>query len=876
MGENLRTYCIKNGLEHLLREWHPVKNGNLKPDNVTAGCSKKVFWLLPYDDPNTGKHHEFEWDAVIQSRTRGRGCPYLSGKAVWPGFNDLATTHPELTKEWHPVKNGALKPTDVTAGCSKKVFWLLPYDDPNTGKHHEFEWEAGIAERVKGVECPYLSGQAVWPGFNDLATLYPEIAKEWHPTKNGDLKPTDVTAGCNKKVFWFLPYDDPNTGKHHEFEWPSLIKSRTSGIGCPYLSGRAVWSGFNDLATLYPEIAKEWHPTKNGNLKPTDVTAGCNKKVFWVCPIGHTYKSAICERTHRNSNCSICAKENRTSFPEQAIYYYVKQIFHDAINNNTEILDSKKELDIYIPSIHTAIEYDGKRWHENTKKDITKNCECANKKLFLIRIREEGCPDMEENANLKIIKCIKNDMNSLSETIHKIGKLLDTKFDVDIKRDQAAIYSQYITRIKKRSLAVKYPEVAKEWDYKRNGNLTPEMVNSGSHMKVWWLLPYDDPDTGKHHEFEWPSLIKSRTSGIGCPYLSGRAVWSGFNDLATLYPEIAKEWHPTKNGNLKPTDVTAGCNKKVFWVCPIGHTYKSAICERTHRNSNCSICAKENRTSFPEQAIYYYVKQIFHDAINNNTEILDSKKELDIYIPSIHTAIEYDGKRWHENTKKDITKNCECANKKLFLIRIREEGCPDMEENANLKIIKCIKNDMNSLSETIHKIGKLLDTKFDVDIKRDQAAIYSQYITRIKKRSLAVKYPEVAKEWDYKRNGNLTPEMVNSGSHMKVWWLLPYDDPDTGKHHEFEWPSVIKSRTSGIGCPYLSGMAVWPGFNDLTTTHPEIAAEWHPTMNGNLTPSDVTLGSKKEVWWINSEGEAWKEKIYKRTYKTKKDKQKNI
>lgn len=202
MDQNLQTYCIKNGLEHLLEQWHPTKNGGLSPSDVTAGCSKKVFWLLSYDDPNTGKHHKFEWDARIVDRVNGAGCPYLTGQAVWPGFNDLASLYPAIAKEWHPTRNGDLKPTDVTAGCEGKFWWYLPYDDPITGKHFDFKWPASIGGRVKGDGCPFLSNKAVWQGFNDLATTHPELAKQWHPTMNGNLTSSDVTAGSHKEVYW--------------------------------------------------------------------------------------------------------------------------------------------------------------------------------------------------------------------------------------------------------------------------------------------------------------------------------------------------------------------------------------------------------------------------------------------------------------------------------------------------------------------------------------------------------------------------------------------------------------------------------------------------------------------------------------------------
>lgn len=239
-GENdLETYCKQNGKEDLLKEWHPTKNGNLKPCDVAAGSNQKVWWILPYDDVKTGKHFDFEWEATISGRTRGKGCPYISKahEKVWKGYNDLETLYPYLAQEWHPTKNGSLKPSDVTIGSTNKVWWYLPYSDIKTGKHFDFEWEAIICDRVKGKGCPYISGRKVWIGYNDLETLYPNIAKEWHPTKNGNLKPSDVTIGSEEKVWWYLSYDDIKTGKHYDFEWKATIGNRVKGTGFPYCSG---------------------------------------------------------------------------------------------------------------------------------------------------------------------------------------------------------------------------------------------------------------------------------------------------------------------------------------------------------------------------------------------------------------------------------------------------------------------------------------------------------------------------------------------------------------------------------------------------------------------------------------------------------------
>ena len=128
-------------------------------------------------------------------------------------------------------------------------------------------------------------------GENDLATVNPVLAKEWHPTKNGNLNPEDITSGSSKEVWWLCP-------KGHSYSM--VINQRTKrGYGCPYCSGRRVLKGINDLATTNPELAKEWNYEKNSGLTPCDVTAGSRKKVWWLCEKGHAYEQLIIKRTNR-------------------------------------------------------------------------------------------------------------------------------------------------------------------------------------------------------------------------------------------------------------------------------------------------------------------------------------------------------------------------------------------------------------------------------------------------------------------------------------------------------------------------------------------------------------------------------------------------
>ena len=263
------------------KEWHPTKNAPLTAEMVTVGSSKKVWWVC-------GKGHE--WQQVVSDRVHnGHGCPYCAGKKVWLGFNDLASQKPEIAKQWYSTKNGPLTPEMVTAGSQKMIWWVCD-------RGHE--WRATVKSRTEGCGCPVCANRAIIPGFNDLAATRPELAKQWHPTKNGKLTPQDVVAGTLRKVWW-------RCEKGHE--WQATVASRASGVGCPVCAGKAVIPGENDLKTFFPDIAAQWHPTKNGNVKPEVLSPFSSQSAWWVCPKGHDYLARVSARTSRGTDCPYCA-----------------------------------------------------------------------------------------------------------------------------------------------------------------------------------------------------------------------------------------------------------------------------------------------------------------------------------------------------------------------------------------------------------------------------------------------------------------------------------------------------------------------------------------------------------------------------------------
>lgn len=279
---NLREYAESMGRPELVEQWHREKNGNLTPEMVSPGSERRVWWRC-------GQGHE--WESLVFARARqGRGCPYCAGQRVIPGQTDLAARYPEVARRWHPEKNGTLTPEQVMPGSHKSYWWRC---------ERGHEWQAVPFAMVGGSGCPYCAGKRAIPGQTDLATTHPELAAQWHPERNGGKGPGTVSAGSVKRVWW-------RCERGHDYQAP--VFSRASGTGCPYCAGKKVWPGFNDLATVYPALAREWHGSLNGTLGPEQVTRGSHRKVWWQCPEGHVWKTVVYARAKPNgTGCPVCA-----------------------------------------------------------------------------------------------------------------------------------------------------------------------------------------------------------------------------------------------------------------------------------------------------------------------------------------------------------------------------------------------------------------------------------------------------------------------------------------------------------------------------------------------------------------------------------------
>lgn len=286
----LQDYFIDN--IQLQNQWAYSKNPQ-SPESLSPHSHTRAWWRC---------QHGHEWRARVDSVVSGTSCPYCSGRLPIPGQTDLATTHPQLLRLWSEMNT--IRPSQVTSGSQKSVWWVCD-------KGHNWQAEI-VAVAVLGTLCPYCAGKLAIPGETDLATLHPDIMQQWDAEKNASIDPTALLPSSHEKAWWKCQLG-------HSWQAAVFSRTRKKVAGCPYCAGKKVLPGFNDLATLKPNVAGEWHPGLNGVLRPEDVTLGSNKKVWWQCADGHVWQAAIYSRTRqKGTGCPVCAGMVKAPAPQQA------------------------------------------------------------------------------------------------------------------------------------------------------------------------------------------------------------------------------------------------------------------------------------------------------------------------------------------------------------------------------------------------------------------------------------------------------------------------------------------------------------------------------------------------------------------------------
>lgn len=770
-----KKYIIDN--VELMAEWDWDKNNELgiDPFKITLGSDKRVFWKC---------RNGHSWQTSVRPRAiESTKCPYCSGKKPIAGVNDLATTHPKLCLEWDYEKNTNISPSDVSKGTTKKVWWK------GTCGH---EWQATIGSRTAGKGCPYCNNVKVLVGYNDLFTLNPEIASEWHPTKNGELIPQDFIIGSGKKVWWKC-----GTCGH---EWQTSIVNRTkaNSTGCPKCKLKLI-SAKNSkpnlgesLFIVNPDLTKEWHPTKNGVLTPTDVFPNSGKKVWWRCALGHEWESSVISRNH-GSSCPECSRTkishlHSTPSAEESLLIVnplLAQEWHPTKNGTL----TPKDL------------------FANSNKKVWWKCALGHewKAIISSRNRGIGCPicqkEMqtsfpEQTIYFYIKQLFSDSINRYVDT----GKELDIfipSMNIGIEYDGMYFHTSK-TREKERAKDVFFGSKditvirVKEVD-----NINPSVYVNGN------MICYSPMGNYKHLPEAISILIKFIYVKLGksapvidiCLKRDAGLIYQSYlsvlkeNSVLTN-TKLINEWNYEKNGDLNPQYISISSGKKVWWKCENGHEWQAIVASRNNGN-NCPYCANQKLLSGYNDLVTLYPSiaaewnQIKNAPLKPQEILAGSSKK--VWWKCRH------GHEWEA----------------LVSSRVKGVGCP-----------YCT----------------------------NQKAISGE-------NDFATKHPELLNEWHPTKNGTLSPSMVTCGSGKKVWWICK---------NGHEWQAKIKCRNKGSGCPYCSGRYAVKGENDLQTVNPILAIEWNYEKNNGLTPADVLPNSHKKVWWKCSEGHEWQATIVHR------------
>lgn len=520
-------------------------------------------------------------------------------------MKEFVINNEKLMQEWNWEKNNALGlfPDKLTCGTHKPVWWKC-----QKCKH---EWMTSIGHRTnekKPTNCPKCSSieraqerQKKLQLNENISLKYPHLLEEWDYEKNKIL-PTEITKGSHEQIWWKCK---------NNHSWHTLVCNRIKGHNCPYCTGRFAVTGINDLKTINPKLAEEWNYKKNGDLRPELVKFASNKKVWWKCKNGHEWQASICNR-NKKRGCPICSHSRRISVPEKAIYYYLSKIF--SVEQNIKLPNVNMELDLFIPVLNLAVEYDGKIWHKNIKRDIVKDKYCFDNDITLVRIRELGTPQYDTTA--KVINTGYPDLELLflEPVLKELIDYINSNFHlnispaIDIKKDYYGIISQIEKFNFDNSLSNKFPELLKEWNYEKNGNLKPENISAGSSRRVWWKC-------SKGHE--WRTAINNRTNTSNqnqCPYCQNKKTDVGINDIVTLKCDFLIDWDYNKN-DLPPNQYMKHSGKFVWWKCSkCGFEWKASIDQRSkHGCRYC--CRKEAREKRLCKVINVDTNQIFNSAI---------------------------------------------------------------------------------------------------------------------------------------------------------------------------------------------------------------------------------------------------------------------
>ena len=516
----------------------------------------------------------------------------------------LAFERPDLLNEWDFEKNQLIcAPDEVTIGSHKVVWWKC-----STCGH---EWSASIRNRVKGfngcVQCKEqcltehhtlteqhkeaLRKKNLIVGKTDLATTFPSIAKEWDFEKNENVTPLDVTKGSDQEFWWKC-----STCGH---EWKTSVYVRTSGHGCPVCAKSTHSSIPEQLIFLYvhnlfPDTINSYKVPYLKSLQELDVfIPSLNIGIEYDDVNWHSPKKRILMDKNKDQ---ILLEHGVTIIR-------LREAGCPKLNDGSIELDAGTYTSTFSHMNQALINLFGFFIEKNLVQDIPNididrdipvalsliNSFKINKSLASTYPQLLKEWNYEKNKNLDPNKVSSGTHTKVWWKCSKCGyEWAATPKNRGNLNSGCLVCSGKVVIKGINDLETLHPNLMEEWDYSENSKLPSQLKEHSDYLASWCC---------KKCGYRWKAKINERTrsdgKGTGCPLCNGNVVVRGFNDFATLNPDLLKEWNFEKN-DISPTTVRGGSGIKVWWKCSeCGHEWSATINSRAHKGSGCPICVRK-------------------------------------------------------------------------------------------------------------------------------------------------------------------------------------------------------------------------------------------------------------------------------------------
>lgn len=665
----------------VIAEWHSSKNAGIDPEEVHSGSHTVYWWLCEL-------HHE--WESSPERRIRnGNNCPFCANRKVWAGFNDLESQFPNLVTEWG--SQNELSPREVLSTSKSMFSWECI-------EGHDW-MDSPRSRTVLEKSCPFCKGDRVWKGCNDLKSLHPDVARLWATV---NAKPADEVLVVASLVSYFRC--------EIGHEWSCFLYIQIREKTCPFCSDRLVHADFNSLRVLHPIIASELNLKEHPHQNASEILGRGNKLIFhWICKDGHAESRPVEFRVQ--IGCWECYKNKAKGEPISISQIPFLDSSWDKFKNSQDAAQvpvSVREKLWWICKL-------GHNWEANPWVRLSRWQECpvCSNKVVLSGFNDLATlrPDLSEEWDYSVNAFLPSEVGVGSNAyagfkcLH--GHTWQAMINNRTRGRNGGTDCPYCANreiwVGFNDLCSTHPDLALELHPTANRDRTCKDFLFGQVEKVHWtcLLGHD-----------WDVAPRFRMQGSqknGCPYCGSQKLLFGFNDLASVRPDLRREWDFERNFPATPEQVIRGSRNSYFWSCSRDHSYSATVAGRSSAVIGCSQCLQlESHAKYLER-------------LQSRRGLLETEWDEVANGRGLEGALSQEGKAglfvWN-------CAACGVAFTQGMNKRVNGQGCPYC---ANLKI----KPGLNDL---------------------------------------ATKNPELASQWDFQKNQPLLPSQVPVSTAKRVWW----------------------------------------------------------------------------------------------------------